>query len=57
MDPPFGLYTTYPRRQVPLRPNTIEELGVESGSLVTIEPGSVEFDPVVVFKEVLPAQV
>ena len=57
MNPPFGLYTTYPRKQVPLQLNTIQDVGLQSGSLLNIELDSVEFDPLVVFKEALPTQV
>lgn len=57
MDPPFGLYTTYPRRQIPLQPGTIEDLGLHPDSLLNIESDTVEFDPLVVFREALPAMV
>ena len=57
VDPPFGLYSIYPSRQIALQPNTVQEVGLQSGSLFNIEPDSVEFDPLIVFEELLPTEV
>ena len=42
---------------IPLQPITIEDLRLKSNSLINIEPDSVEFDPLIVFKENLLTQV
>ena len=51
MDVPFGLSTTYPRREIPLLGGMLKDVGLNCDTVLRIEPDSVEFDPFTVFKE------
>ena len=51
--PPFGLYTTFPREQIPLQKATLEDVGLQSGTLLTMECDAINFDPILVFDELL----
>ena len=52
MEPPFGLFTSYPRNEIPLsNSETVAQFGLSSGLVigVEIENGQVEFDPLTIF--------
>ena len=51
VDAPFGLSTTYPRREIPLLGGTLKDVGLNSDTVLRLERDSVEFDPFTVFKE------
>ncbi len=59
MDPPFGLYISYPRDVLPLQVGTLQTLGakLQSGTLLIIERAAINFDPLHLFKEFLPTEV
>ena len=57
VDPPFGLYTSYPRREIPLKVGTLQDLSIQTGTLLSIEKDAIEFDPLMTFKELVPVQV
>ena len=46
VEPPFSLFTTFPRAVIPIEDVSIEEFGITSGSLLTVECDVGGFDPV-----------
>ena len=54
LDAPFGLSTTYPQREIPLLGGTLKDVGLNSGTVLRVEPDSVEFDPLHCFQRGMP---
>ena len=48
VDAPFGLATTFPKREIPLQ-GTLKDVGLTSDLVLRVEHGAIEFDPLVVF--------
>lgn len=48
----------YPRQVIPLQVGTLSVLGLQSGTLISIEKSTnIEFDPLLVYKELVPPEV
>ena len=56
-DPPFGLYTMYPRQEIPLQSTSLNDVGLRTTTLLSIEADAVNFDPLIVFKDLLDKEV
>ena len=56
VDPPFGLYASYPRKEIPAQDCSVQEFDLSSGSLISVECGFGDFDPLI-FDKVEPMEV
>lgn len=56
-DPPFGLFTMYPQQEISLQNTSLKDVGLGTSTCLIIEADAVNFDPLIVFNDLVDREV